>query len=398
MVPIRSPRLTQSMVDREQLPAGKIDHFLWDSDIPGFGLRIRSGGSRNFVFWYRVGPRRRKMNLGAASATPIAEARKRAGVLHAEVRLGRDPAGERAVSAAKATETVGNTLPRFLARQQARLRPRAYVEVVRHLDVHARQLHPQPLASVTRRDVAAALSVLEGDLSGATVNRVRTSLSSFFTWCIKEGLIDANPAAFTDRRPEASRARVLTDDELQTIWHALRDNTYGAIIKLLILTGARRDEIGALRWSEIDLNAATITLPPTRTKNKRTHDVPLSPQALDILASRPRLRMADGSLSDHVFTRSGRGFLGWSGDKADLDARIVIQSRAPSQPWVLHDFRRAISTAMHERLGVDPHIVEAVLGHVGHRSGTAGVYNRSIYEQQKRAALERWAEHIVANL
>lgn len=393
MVPMWSPRLTQSPVDRAQLPPGKTDHFVWDSDVPGFGLRIRSGGSRGFVFWYRIGARRRKINLGAALALTVAEARRRAGVLHAEVKLGRDPAGEKAVSAAKAAETVGNTLPRFLVRQQTRLRQRAYIEVLRHLEVHASRLHPHPLTGVTRRDVAATLSALESDLSGATVNRVRTSLSSFFMWCTKEGLIDSNPAAFTDRRLEVSRDRVLTEDELRAIWRGLTDNIYSDIVRLLILTGARRDEIGGLRWAEIDLNTATITLPPARTKNKRAHDIPLSPQALAILAGMPRLRLRDGSLSDHAFTRSGRGYLGWSGDKIDLDARIA-KAGSLMQPWVLHDFRRTISTTMHERLDVDPHIVEAVLGHVGHRGGVAGVYNRSAYEQQKRAALERWAEHV----
>ncbi len=75
MVPTRSPKLTQGVVDRASLPPGKTDHFVWDSEVPGFGLRLRQGGSRNFVFWYRVGPQRRKMNLGAASAITAAEAR-----------------------------------------------------------------------------------------------------------------------------------------------------------------------------------------------------------------------------------------------------------------------------------------------------------------------------------
>jgi Arm domain-containing DNA-binding protein len=178
MVPIRSPKLAQGVVDRASLPPGKTDHFVWDSEVPGFGLRLRQGGSRNFVFWYRIGPQHRKVNLGAASAITAAEARNRAATLHAEVRLGRDPAGEKAVDTARAAETVGSVLPRFLARQHVLLRPRAYIEVVRHLQVHAGRLHPHPLAGITRRDVSAALSALESDLSGATVNRVRTSLGA----------------------------------------------------------------------------------------------------------------------------------------------------------------------------------------------------------------------------
>jgi integrase len=331
------------------------------------------------------------MNLGAASAIAAVEARKLASRLHAEVRLGRDPAGEKAVTASRAAETVISVLPRFLTRQRGRLRPRAYIEVERHLKVHAKKLHPQPLAGVTRRDVAATLSALEDDLSGATVNRVRSSLSGFFMWCIREGLIESNPASFTDRRTEVSRDRVLTDDELHTIWHGLADNAYGAIVRLLLLTGARREEIGALRWSEIDLGQALIVLPPPRTKTKRVHEVPLTGAALDILRTRPRLTMPDGSLCDHVFGRGARGFADWVGSKIDLDARIGNKIEAP---WTLHDFRRTLSTTMHERLGVDPHIVEAILGHVGHKAGVAGVYNRSKYQAEKRAALQAWGAHI----
>jgi integrase len=391
MVPTRSPKLTQGIVDHAQLPAGKADHFMWDSDIPGFGLRLRQGGSRGFVFWYRVGSQRRKMNLGAASAMTTAEVRKLASRLHAEVKLGRDPAGERAVTATRAAETVGSVLPRFLTRQQGRLRPRAYVEVERHLKVHAKKLHPQPLAGVTRRDVAATLSGLEADMSGATVNRVRSSLSGFFTWCIKEGLIDSNPASFTDRRVEVSRDRVLADDELRIIWRTLVDNAYGDIVRLLLLTGARREEMGALRWSEVDLAQALIVLPPARTKAKRVHEIPLSDAVVAILQARPRLTLSDGSLCDHVFGRGVRGFADWVGSKVDTDARI---GKEIATPWTLHDFRRTLSTTMHERLGVDPHIVEAILGHVGHQRGVAGVYNRAAYRDEKRAALQAWADHV----
>jgi integrase len=382
MVPERSPRLTQSVVDKATLPPGKADHFIWDSDIAGFGLRLRQGGSRNDVYWYRIGTRRRKMHLGAASAVTASDARKTASRLHAEVKLGHDPAGEKAVNVARAAETVGAVLPRYLERQRKRLRPRAYVEVERHLGVHAKRLHLQPLAGVTRRDVAATLSALEADMSGATVNRVRSSLSGFFMWCIREGLIESNVAAFTDKRPEESRSRVLTDDELSRIGQALRDDAYGDVVRLLILTGSRREEIGALLWSEVDLDAGVIALPPARTKTKRPHEIPLSPAALDVIRNRPHF-------GDYVFGGK-RGFQDWGASKAALDGRIA----PPLPAWVLHDFRRTISTVMHERLGIEPHIVEAVLGHVGHRAGVAGVYNRSVYSEQKRAALQAWADHV----
>jgi integrase len=333
------------------------------------------------------------MNLGAASAVTVAEARKRAGMLHADVKLGRDPAGEKAVTAARAGETVANALPRFLTRQRVRLRPRAYLEVERHLTVHAKKLHPQSLLGITRKDIAATLSALETTLSGATVNRVRSSLSSFFSWCLREGLLEVNPASFTDRRLEVSRARTLSDDELRVVWRALGDNAYGAIVRLLLLTGARREEIGALAWSEIDLAQALIVLPPARTKAKRVHEIPMTPLVMTTLQNRPRLTLADGSVCDHVFGRGVRGFNDWQGSKADLDKRIGDVIKAP---WTLHDFRRVLSTTMHERLGVDPHIIEAVLGHVGHQRGVPGTYNKAVYREQKRNALCAWEKYIEA--
>jgi integrase len=149
-------------------------------------------------------------------------------------------------------------------------------------------------------------------------------------------------AAWTERRPEVSRERVLTDDELRQIWTALRDDHYGAIVKLLILTGCRREEIGGLHWSEVDLEQALIMLPPERVTNKRPHQVPLSPAALAVVEGRPRLTWPDGSPCDLVFGRGQKGFAGWVGSKADLDLRIVETRKAtngkPIPDWRLHDF------------------------------------------------------------
>ena len=127
--------------------------------------------------------------------------------------------------------------------------------------------------------MAGVLTATAARLSGASANRVRTSLSSFFGWSIREGLLDANPAAWTERREEVARNRLFTDDELREIWAALRDDAYGDIMRLLILCGARREEIGALRWSEVNADRGLISLAPERTKNLRQHEVPLSTQA-----------------------------------------------------------------------------------------------------------------------
>jgi integrase len=293
-------------------------------------------------------------------------------------------------------------LPLFLSRQKERLRPRTFVEVERHLRIHARRLHHLPLAGIARRDVAAVLTTVAAKLSGASANRVRTSLSSFFSWSIREGLLDTNPAAWTERREEAARTRLLTLEELRDIWAALRDDNYGDIVRLLVLTGTRREEIGGLKWSEVDLDQALIVLPPERTKNRRMYEIVLSPPALAILKAKPRLTWPDGTACDLVFGRGAKGFADWVGSKADLDKRIMAARKAMGaeemRAWTLHDFRRLVSTTMHDQLGIAPHVVESVLGHVGHKSGVAGAYNLALYREEKRRALERWAAHIATQM
>jgi integrase len=139
------------------------------------------------------------------------------------------------------------------------------------------------------------LTAVAAQLSGASANRVRTSLSAFFSWSLREGLLDTNPAAWTERREEVARTRLLTCDELREIWAALRDDTYSDIVRLLVLCGARREEIGCLHWGEVDLDQGLISLPAERTKNHRQFEIILSPPALAILKSRPGLTWPDGA-------------------------------------------------------------------------------------------------------
>jgi integrase len=142
------------------------------------------------------------------------------------------------------------------------------------------------------------------------------------------------------------------------------------------------------------LTKPLIALPAERTKNSRPHDVPLSDPALAILKARPRL-----GGSEYVFTAGANGFRGWSNYKVALDARIA--GNGAIAPWRLHDLRRTAATHMAESppkgLGMQPHIIEAVLNHVsGHKAGVAGIYNRATYETEKRRALNLWAEHLAS--
>jgi len=383
-------KLTQASIARLALPPGRNDVIVFDDELPGFGLRLREGGSRTFIVQYALGGRHRRMTIGTTQILDMATARQSARKLLAQVRLGHDPAVERAERRERASdEPLGGIVSRFLARQERRLRPRSYVDTRRYLERYLRPLHELHLTSIDRATVASRLGKIASEHGAVSADRARAALSSFFAWAIGEGLCDTNPVVGTNKHFDGakSRDRVLSDRELAAIWKALPDSDYGAIVRLLILTGQRREEIGGLRWSEVDLEAREITLPATRTKNHRPHDVPLSGQALAILKSRPA-----HAGRDLIFGNGpARGFQGWAKPKLAL-----AQQASSVGQWRLHDLRRTVATRMAE-LGVQPHVVEAVLNHVsGHKAGVAGVYNRSSYAHEKREALDFWEKHVEA--
>jgi integrase len=252
------------------------------------------------------------------------------------------------------------------------------------LDLNLRPLHGLNLASLDRRAIAAQLARITIENGAVHANRVRTSLNKFLNWCCGEGLTETNPTAFTNQNPERPRDRVLTDSELTTIWKALPDGDYGDILKLLILTGQRRQEIARLQWSEINFEHDIIALPGTRTKNHRAHFVPITAAVRGILEARRN------NGRELVFGMGQGAFGGWTRCKARLDAAAKIA------PWVVHDIRRSVATGM-ANLGILPHVIEATLNHIsGHKGGVAGIYNRAAYEAEKTTALNRWAEHIAA--
>jgi integrase len=389
-------RLNAMTIRGIKLPPGVIDKVFFDEDLPGFGLRVRASGVHSWMVQYSIAGRTRRIVLGLLTTLSPSKARATAQGLLAKVRLGGDPAAEKNLAKARAGETFGALLPRFLKHQSTRLKPRSYTETKRHLEVNAKPLHGLPIEAVTRRTIAERLAKIEEDTGAVTRNRVRSSLSAYFTWLAREGYLDANPVAFTNQAEEKKRERVLSDEELRIIWQALDDwgpsDQFGVIVKLLMLTGARRSEIGGLLWDEI--SDTLITLPPERTKGGREHLVPLSEPALSILKTLPRRPMPDGTPREHVFG-NGCGYQNWSRAKAELDARLTAAGHE-LEHWTLHDFRRSVSTSLHDRFGVPPHVVEEILGHTGgHKGGVAGTYNKALYLEERRRALERWGAHIM---
>lgn len=266
----------------------------------------------------------------------------------------------------------------------------------------AERWEARPLADIDGDDVHALVrEVRENGIPGLgrknmgpsdpRARAVFADLSKFFSWCVEERRLKSNPITGVAKpKPPAARDRVLSDREIIWLWKACDQVTepFGACVKILMLTGARRSEAAEMRRSEFE--GSTWTIPAVRSKNHRAHDLPLPPLAMGILEAVP----TEGDL---VFTTNERTPIsGWSKAKIALDEAMQEQAGegVVIAPWTLHDIRRTVATKLAE-LGIAPHIVESVLNHVsGFRAGVGGTYNRFAYNAEKKAALERWAAHL----
>ena len=356
----------------------KLEGWLWDRTCQGFGAR-RQRGAIFFYVRYRLNGSQVVKSIGRNGSpwtcdTARTEAKRLLGI----VASGVDPFAK-----SLSSEIFGGVVDRYLERRRSSLKPRSFIEVERYLRNYSAPLHRLRLGEINRAKIAAILAEIETASGPASRNRARAALSSLWTWAIQEGLVDVSPVTGTGMADEVgSRERVLTQDELRKLWRALTDDRFSTIVRLLLLTAARRNEIGHLRWSEVDLPRKLIVLPSERTKNGRPFELPLSRQALAIIERTPRRNSSDFLFSDKS------GFKDWGGAKAALDKRIGIA------PWCLHDIRRSAATYMAE-LGILPHVIETTLNHVsGHKAGVAGIYNRSKMTDAVREGLQRWADYV----
>jgi integrase len=377
-------RLTKNAV--VALATDKPDHVFWDDALPGFGCRLR-GVSKSWIIQYRIGAQQRRESLGDVRKVALEDARRVARQRFAEIELGHDPAAAKAkirAAAAMAKLTLGSVADRYLDVKRDVLRAYSHRTIARYFAVHWLPLRDRPLDTIRRADVAARLQEIVKAHGRVAAARARAHLSALFNWAMREGLCESNPVAITND-PGAGlrpRERVLTDQELKVIWAACEDDDFGNIVKLLILTGARRQEIGSLKWDEIDFDTGVMTIPGSRTKNARALALTLPAVALDILRSTPRRR-------DFVFATRGAGFTSWSTSMAALRRRLSV----PLASFSLHDLRRTFRTGI-GKLGVPPHIAELAIGHV--KAGIVAVYDKHRYEGEVAAALAQWAEHVTA--
>jgi integrase len=374
-----------------KLPPGKKELVVRDDKISGFQLRIRAGGSRTLTFQYRLGKQDRRMKLGDAVPEAFPAVRERAANLQLQVNAGQDPAAMKVAAIAAAQQDAANSFKakaeEYLKRQAKRVRPSTLTENTRYLMKVAEKLHKQQIASITEQNIKDLLASTEANVTkgtgASTANRLRDVLFAMFKWC----KVKPNPVADVEKHKENSRDRVLSIAELVEIWRALPNDHFGKAMKLLMLTGARRDEVGGMRWDE--LTDDLWTLPAARSKNKLVHLVPLSEPARVILSQCYQVVGRDCLFS------SANGIAHWGHCKADLDGKL------PHIPkWVIHDIRRSVVTAMAGKpLSVKPHVIERIVNHIsGAKSKVAGIYNRYDYLDEKTEALEAWGKHLMAQV
>jgi integrase len=372
---------------------GKADRIVFDDAMPGFGYRLRRGTGgkvlRSWIVQYRRGGRSRRLLLGSADVLGIEQARAAAKKALGAVALGQDPQADKVARRDKDRTNLKSVVDEYLADKQSRARPQTMYEAKRYLTgVYLKPLHDMPIDQVTRRDVAAQLVVVARKNGKVTARIARATLSAFYTWAMRMGIVEANPVIGTAPPDESSkpRQRVLSDHEFVAIWKACADDDFGRIVRLLALTGARRTEVGGMTWGELDLDQGTWTIPAERCKNGRAHSLPLMPTALAIINGVPQRASRDQLFGD----RSTAGFTVWNYFKVALDAASGVTD------WTLHDIRRTVATRMAD-LSVAPHVIEQILNHQsGHKGGVAGIYNRSSYQREVAAALALWADHVNA--
>lgn len=374
----------------EAMKPGEARIEVADAALPGLYLVIQTSGAKSWAYRYRAGGKPRKLTIGRWPALGLAEAREAAREAVLAVAKGADPAADKLARRAAAVEDRRNHVAELVAeydkRHLSRLRSGAAARAFLTRSAVA-AWGERDVQTLGKRDVIELLDAIVDRGSPIAANRTLAHLRAFFGWLRARDVIAVSPADGV-RPPvaERSRDRVLDDDEIARLWRACDalGQPFGPLIRLLLLTGQRLREVAEMRDGEI--NGDVWVIPAARAKNGEEHSVPLSPEALAVLAGVKRIGVAG-----FIFTTNGAAPVsGFAKAKARLDREMG----AGVAPFVIHDLRRTMASGM-ARLGVAPHVIEAALNHrTGTIKGVAAVYNRFKYEQEKRAALEAWGRHV----
>ena len=367
----------------ETLPPAKDRRYeAWDEILSGFGVRVSANGRRAWFVVGRVNGVQHRHTIGTYPAVSLADAREAARQVLGQMQLGQYGLAH----GDNERQTLGQIIPLFIERH-ARPKNKSWRQSETMLKRFA-SINTKPLADIRRADIARVLDDIICSGAPYQANRALAAIKTLFSWATDRGVVEYNPiVGMKPPTKETARDRILDDEEVRSLWRDWCSSSFpfGPIFKVLLLTGQRRDEVAAMRWSELDLGNANWRIPAERVKNARPHQVPLSLTVVEILRSIPHFQG-----SDFVFTTTGRSPVsGFGHCKARMDRRLLIPA------WRIHDLRRTAASGM-ARLGVLPHVIEKVLNHVsGQISGVAAVYNRHEYADEKRSALNAWADALI---
>ncbi len=369
-------------ITRKEIPAGK---------VAGLYLVLQPSGKKSWALRFRLHGAPKKLTLGDYPDLSLAAARRKAEQARGDLAKGNDPseAKKAARAAAKAKReavTLAALIEDWKALHLAEKRASYSREAVRALRYAFDKQLSAPAAALDRDAVVRVLDGITKAGKKAIAGRTAAYGRACYQWAMKRGSLTANPFVNLPRASVVKRERVLTDDELRAIWNATGgEGSYNAIVRMLILTGQRREEVAGMAWSELADDLSVWTIPSQRAKNKAAHIVPLALQAQIIVRAASRI---EGQ--PLVFPGTRGPFNGFSKAKDALDKASGVKN------WRLHDLRRSMATNL-QKLGVRLEVTEAVLNHVsGSRAGIVGVYQRHEYAAEKRQALDAWARRLDA--
>ena len=361
---------------------------VFDTKLPGFGVRVFPSGIKSFILFYRHQGRLRRLTLGRYPVVSLADARRMAFEALGRVTRGSDPQREKQDERRKLNfeDAVARFVTEHCERHNRAATAHETARVLRTRFIP--RFAKRDLKEITRADIARVLDGIVSEGKGSTANHTLAAIRKLFNWCVDRGLMEVSPCVgIKIPAPLQSRDRVLVDTELAAVWRAsdVVGFPFGTIVKLLILTGQRRGEVAAMRWDEIDFESGAWSIPAQRTKSNKAQVVPLPPQAISLLRSAPRFE------SPFVFMALGNEDASFSGFSK---AKARLAGLAEFGDWTLHDLRRTAASGL-ARLGVSPHVIERILDHTtGTLGGVAGIYNRFGYLPEMREALERWSDYV----
>ena len=348
-------RLTDAIVKSLPEPKSRHEKITYDADVKGFGLRVTAAGARSFILNYRTRlGRERRFTIGSFPEWKTTAARAEAAALKNEIDRGGDPLGE--IQTGRAAPTVADLCARFLEDYVPRKRPstqRVYRQQIAADILLA--FGRSKVAAVTHADVDAWHHKL-GRRAPTQANRTIAVLSRMFSLAIRWGWRPDNPCRGTERNEERKRRRYLTGAELERLSVALDkldDKGAANAVRLLLLSGARRGELLAARWDDIDFKNGVWHKPASTTKQKQVHSVPLSEAACQLLAE---MREHAGD-AEWVFPARGGGHRGHINA-----AWISLRKAADLRDVRLHDLRHTYASVL-ASAGQSLPVIGALLGH-----------------------------------